>query len=342
MPLTKIASIRYKILDTCFRNPGKRYFIEDLLYECAKVLKEMNPDISGISRRTILADIAFMESGEGWSIDLERTRVNKRVFYRYSDLSFSINNMPLNKTDLFQLKDALGILAQFRGMPQFDWINEMLPKLHNGLQSQEDSIGLMEFEKNEDYKGHEFLGEIFNAIYNKRVLKVKYQPYTAEEPSILTLHPYLLKSYNQRWFLFGYNPEYGRYDWNLAVDRIESFEETNQTYTENNTINWQDYFYDIIGVTKPEGKEVEKVVVHIKGIRAKYAATKPLHGSQIPRWIDESTLQLTLRIIINREFVNTLLSFGADVIVIEPQTLRHSMLHQFKACLANYADKAHN
>ena len=35
MATNKNALIRYKILDTCFRNPGKKYFIEDLIEKCA-------------------------------------------------------------------------------------------------------------------------------------------------------------------------------------------------------------------------------------------------------------------------------------------------------------------
>ena len=31
MGITKNATIRYQTLDRCFKNPGKRYYIEDLL-----------------------------------------------------------------------------------------------------------------------------------------------------------------------------------------------------------------------------------------------------------------------------------------------------------------------
>jgi hypothetical protein len=50
MATNKNAQIRYKILDKCFRNSGRRYFIENLISECNKVLKEIDPDSKGISR----------------------------------------------------------------------------------------------------------------------------------------------------------------------------------------------------------------------------------------------------------------------------------------------------
>ena len=96
MAITKNALIRYKVLDKCFRNSGRRYFIDDLIQECNNVLLELDPGSDGISLRTIRDDIAFMKSPEGWDIELENLKEGKKMYYRYSDASYSINNMPLN------------------------------------------------------------------------------------------------------------------------------------------------------------------------------------------------------------------------------------------------------
>lgn len=40
MAQTKLATIRYQALDRCFSNWGRRYFIEDLIKECNKALRE--------------------------------------------------------------------------------------------------------------------------------------------------------------------------------------------------------------------------------------------------------------------------------------------------------------
>ena len=91
MATNKNALIRYKVLDNCFRNTGRRYFIDDLISECNKVLTEIDLSFNGISRRQIFDDISFMESAEGWSIELMKYRDGKKVFYRYLDPAFSIN-----------------------------------------------------------------------------------------------------------------------------------------------------------------------------------------------------------------------------------------------------------
>lgn len=57
MSANKNPLIRYKVLDRCFRNPGRRYFLQDLIDECNKVLLEIDSDSKGISRRQIFDDL---------------------------------------------------------------------------------------------------------------------------------------------------------------------------------------------------------------------------------------------------------------------------------------------
>ena len=96
-----------------------------------------------------------MESKEGWGIELARTRDGKRVFYRYINTDFSINNMPLNEVEINQLQSAADILSQFKGMPQFEWVNELVPKLKQGMAAKEAAATIIEFDNNQYLKGIE-------------------------------------------------------------------------------------------------------------------------------------------------------------------------------------------
>jgi predicted DNA-binding transcriptional regulator YafY len=295
MATNKNALVRYKILDKCFRNTGRRYFIDDLIDECNKALSNIDSESTGISRRQIFEDISFMESEEGWSIELDKSRDGRKVYYRYNDTSFSINNMPLNEVEVNQLKSAIDILSQFKGMPQFEWMHELVPKLQQGTVAEEKKT-IMEFDNNQYLKGIEHLGPLYNAILYKKALTISYQPFESDQPYDVTLHPYYLKQYNNRWFLFGYNPDKSKYDWNLALDRIASVAETKGKYQKNTEINWSEYFEDIIGVTKPITLEVETVILNFSERSAKYIESKPLHGSQKSKWIAEDTLEVSLEV----------------------------------------------
>ncbi len=310
--------------------------MDDLIAECESVLLEIDPESNGISRRQIFEDIAFMESKEGWSIELAKYRDGKRVYYSYADMSFSINKMPLNEVEINQLKAAVDILSQFKGMPQFEWVNELVPKLQQGIATDETSATIMEFDSNQYLKGIEHLGPLHNAIFYKKVLTISYQPFENDAPFDIVIHPYFLKQYNNRWFLFGYNPEKEKYDWNLAIDRMISLKETKGKYQKNNKIDWQEYFEDIIGVTKTVNAEPEKVVLHFKGRTGNYMETKPLHGSQKTKWIDENTLEITLEVIINYELERLILSYADSVVVKHPKILVDKLNDRIKSALQNY------
>lgn len=336
MATNKNALIRYKVLDNCFRNPGRRYFIDDLIAECENILLEIDPKSNGISRRQIFEDIAFMESKEGWNIELNKLRDGKKVYYRYADMSFSINNMPLNEVEINQLKAAVDILTQFKGMPQFDWLVELVHKLKQGIIFDTNSTIIMEFDNNQYLKGIEHIGILYNAIFYKKVLNIRYQPFQNDSSFDVLIHPYYLKQYNNRWFLFGYNPEKLKFDWNLAIDRIVIIKETEENYQKNDMINWQDYFEDIIGVTKPIDSKPENVILHFKGLTGKYVETKPLHGSQKQKWIDDNTLEVTLHIIINYELERLILSYADSAFVVHPVALANSINKRLTNALKFY------
>lgn len=308
----------------------------DLIEECEKVLLEIDPESNGISRRQIFEDISFMESSDGWEIELEKQRDGKRMYYRYSDLTFSINNMPLNEVEIGNLKNAVNILSQFRGMPQFEWINELLPKLRQGFNAADKSRVIMEFDNNQYLKGIEHLGELYNAIFYKKVLTVTYKPFEKESPYDVIFHPYYLKQYNNRWFIFGYNPLKDKFDWNIALDRIVRFREINEKYQQNTDIDWQEYFEDIIGVTKPDGAKTEKIVLRFDERSAKYIETKPLHGSQKPKWIDANTLVVSLQVIINYELERLILSYSDSVKVIQPLSLVNTIKERLVSAVGQY------
>jgi predicted DNA-binding transcriptional regulator YafY len=337
MAINKNALMRYKVLDNCFRNPGRNYFIEDLINECNKVFEEIDPDFNGISRRQIFQDIAFMESAEGWSINLLRKRDGKRVYYRYEDMSFSINNMPLNEIEINHLQNAIDILSQFKGLPQFDWISELIQKLKQGIDTGKNIQPIISFDSNLYLKGIEHLGTLYNAIYYKKVLEINYRPFQEECSFKVIIHPYFLKQFNNRWFLFGYNPITDKYNWNLALDRIVEITESRDIYHENSEIDWIEYFEDIIGVTKPGGGKPERIVLHFKGKSGKYIVTKPLHGSQKSRWISADLLEVKLDLMVNYEFESQIISYAEDVQVIETQSLREKIYRRLNQACAQYS-----
>ena len=138
MATNKHALIRYLALDKCFRNPGRRYSIDDLIDECSKELQEFSGDESGVKKRQVLKDIDFMTSANSYEIPLEKYKDGRRVYYRYTDRNFSIKNQPLNETEAIQLKETLITLSRFKGLPQFEWVSEIITRLESEFSIESD------------------------------------------------------------------------------------------------------------------------------------------------------------------------------------------------------------
>jgi len=325
MPVNKNAFLRYKVLDACFRNPGRLYAMDDLVEACNAYMMEVAPRSGGIRRRQVFDDIRFMESADGWQIPLVKWRSGRKVFFRYADLSFSIMSNPLSDLEIAQLRSAIDVIAQFKGMPQFEWIQDLLPKLSRNLALEDAPGTIVEFDHNQYLRGLEFLGALYSAVFYKKVLLIRYHPFDFETPCELVLHPYYLKQYSNRWYVYGYNPENGRSDWMLALDRILAMEEMRAEYQPNGEIDWRQYFDDIIGVTKPADCVPERVVLRFFGKTCHYIVTKPLHGSQKSRWIRPDVLEVHLEVIPNYELESTILSFAGFVQVAEPEHLAQTI-----------------
>lgn len=334
MAINKNALIRYQALDRCFRNSGRMYFWEDLLEECNNSLAELNPESNGIQRRQLFEDIRFMESSQSYGIVLERKRYGKRVFYRYEDVNFSINNELLSETELLQIKTALTLLTKFTGVPQFEWIQEMIPFIEQKIGligSQKEVISL---DGNIDLKGIHFLTPLFNGIVNERVLEVMYRDFKSEDSYPILFHPYYLKQYNNRWFVFGYNEKRAMTFWNMALDRIDSIQETALDYQKFDN-DWGDYFYDMIGVTKSEGQTSEEVMLLFTPEQAPYITTKPIHPSQKAKHT-EYGLEVRIQVILNYELEKLILSYGESVKVIAPVPLKESIKRRLQQAKEQY------
>jgi predicted DNA-binding transcriptional regulator YafY len=331
----KHAIIRYQALDKCFRNPGRKYYIEDLVEACNKSLYEFTGVDKGIQRRQVLEDIKFMESVQGWNIDLDRIRDGHKVHYRYSDTSFSINNRLLNENEENQLKEALQTLYRFKGLPQFEWIDEITARLDSGLGLSHNNKKIIEFDQNSYLKGLEFITPLYNAILYKKVISIEYKSFRQEVIQNFIIHPYFLKQYNNRWYIFGKN-DASDYIINLALDRFVAIQDYKKKYIANETINFDEYFEDIVGVTVHDKTKLQEVVLKVNNSLFPYIQTKPLHGSQKVKEQGKTHTSITLDLISNYELESLILSLGEGIEIIKPEELRNKIKHRIELTRNNY------
>lgn len=336
MATNKHAQIRYQALDKCFSNFGRMFDINDLVEECNKAIYNYTGINEGVKKRQVYQDIIFMESSQGWSVELKRNKSGRRVFFRYVDINFSINSTPLNQKEQHQIEQVLLTLSRFRGLPQFEWVEDITGRFQSFTRSGLPAAAkVMDFEQNHFLAGVRYMPEIFDAIVNKQVLQITYTPFKADAPLIFVFHPYYIKQYNLRWFIFGLTTPAAKIT-NLALDRIVLINSFPVPYVENTEIDFVNYFEDVVGVTIPHGAVSEKVQLLVSKERWPYIMTKPIHDSQKVSHRADDGVQIELDVIINPELIAKILSYGADVKVMFPTHLAKIIMKQIQSLLEYY------
>ena len=335
MPVNKHALIRYHALDKCFSNFARRYYIEDLIAACNDALynftgdeKYSDPLNPGISRRQILVDIDFMESPEGWNAMVDRIKDGRRVYYRYEDRNFTIDNQPITDEELTQLRETTLMLSRFKGLPQFEWIGAMITNLEDKFHLKGAEHSVIGLDNNEFVAGIEHISTLFNAIINKTPLRIKYNTFHKGSFTWI-IHPYYLKQYNNRWYLIGLNDNEYKDITHLGLDRIQSIEQAHTPFIENTFIeDFDEYFEDIVGVSFPAERVIEHIVLRFSQHRFPYIVAKPIHGSQ--KIVSIENRIVSIDVMPNRELESIILSFGEDIEVLEPQSFRRIIANKIK------------
>ena len=77
------------------------------------------------SKVTILEDLKRIENSFPEAI-IVQSKIGRKIYYEYEDKSFSIYNIPLSDDEMAQLAQTISILSKFEGMPNFDWIDDLI------------------------------------------------------------------------------------------------------------------------------------------------------------------------------------------------------------------------
>lgn len=332
MPNSKNFSTRLRVLDRCLGS-GHAYTGKELIGFINQEL-EAHSEPPVTSRNTLMEDLMSIEND--FNVSILRERHGRQTTYQYEKPGFTIFSSELSEDDFNHLEQALAILSRFEGMPQFDWMTQLSADMNLRMANQEQVKAIVGFESSVYNKGMEHFTPLFNAIRKRITVEIQYQSFKMDEPQTLIVHPYYLKQYNNRWFLFCSTGEYTTIS-NYPLDRILSVKEANIPYR-NTTVNFEEFFEDMIGVSKKTGQEPEIVLLRFPKEQYKYVATKPWHGSQKVLEKNDDYVIIQLDVIHNYELEQKILSFGDYVEVIAPKSLRDKIKERLGNARSQYKD----
>ena len=186
--------------------------------------------------------------------------------------------------------------------------------------------------------GKDYFQTIVRAMKDNHKLRMTYRKFGQAEPYTITVEPYAIKVFKQRWYLLAktdQQPQPKVY----ALDRMEQLEETAEEFEFPKDFDTEAFFAECYGVMCATQCKAEKIVIRAYPPYTNYLRTLPLHHSQkelrsTPEYADfEFYLRPTF------DFRQELFSQGDEVEVLEPATFREEMMETSRRILKRYREK---
>lgn len=269
-------------------------YLEDLGFGVSK--RTIERDIEAI-RNEFGMEITFNRSKEGYFID-EENSINIDSFLRFLEI---VNTAELLTESLSDSKHAL------------DYIS---------------------FDKGGGLKGIELLKPLLKAIKEHRKIKFQHFNFHTEKSKKYSLKPYLLKEYQNRWYVVGVVSGMNETR-TFGLDRIEELEVRDDIFKPDPLIQPMHNFDDTIGLVYSDSLK-EKVVLSYTPNQGHYVKSLPLHKSQKVIVDDEKECRIELNVVTNYELIQQILLHHSNVKVIEPKWLADEVKSLLKKAFDQY------
>ena len=320
--------------------------------EICKELKKKQDRPTIPTQRTLQNIIYKMRYVYGNSNDVKSTKGYKRIdtggrsqtdtLYWLQNTEFLIFPEEIfTKKDKELLSKLLNIIVSFNGVLPIDTILQKLDisriAIGNALK------GRIELEPNPYLE--KWISPLYDSIANQETIKITYSqlhtsPIEKDEEKEYILSPYYLKCYGGRWFLIAHiHGE--RYEWSVfPLDRINSIAKAEKKkFKHIDVYRIKEYYESVIGFYVPI-KDKKNPPVNYNASRLKvlhieieamdkdtyyYIKSNPIHSSQI---CNDKYLTIEIDVIENPSLIMKLLSYGHNIKVLEPSSIRENIIEE--------------
>lgn len=178
---------------------------------------------------------------------------------------------------------------------------------------------------------------LIHAIKNRNEASFFHTKYWEEEQenTLRKVQPLALKEARYRWYLIAKDLKDNRIK-TFGLERITNLEITNKKFQLPVNYNPEETFHNSFGIISVDNKEPVKIILSFSFEQGKYIKSLPLHHSQKELISTEEEYRIELLLHPTYDFVMELLSIGAQVKVLEPQSLKKEMIKKLEATLKQY------
>ena len=182
--------------------------------------------------------------------------------------------------------------------------------------------------------GKQYLQPIINAMKQGHKLQMTYHRFGQQESYTITIEPYAIKVFKQRWYLLAKNPK-REAPTVYALDRVKQLIETEETFQFPEDFNTEAFFRDCYGVMNTDDK-AQRIVIRANAPYMNYVRTLPLHHSQKEIKTTDQYADFEFYLKPTFDFRQELLAQGHDVEVLLPAQFRKEMKEMLEKMLSRY------
>ncbi|MCV6630343.1 MAG: WYL domain-containing protein [Flavobacteriaceae bacterium] len=186
---------------------------------------------------------------------------------------------------------------------------------------------------NKQPKGTKILYDMLLAVRKKQQIRFSYFKYYDGAHSQRLVHPYGVKEFKNRWYVLAEEKDKIKI---FAMDRISDMQTTAQHFDMPETFHMHHYFQYCFGIIHPEKEDPKDVTLSFTAFQGKYIKSLPLHSSQQILKDNKEELRIKLRLNITHDFKMEILSYGDQVRVLQPASLKQELKDILLRALKNY------
>lgn len=204
----------------------------------------------------------------------------------------------------------------------------------NALKIGENISDIIHFESRKPL-GTENLFGLIQAVKNRLNVKFIYRKFWEDEMTYRNVEPYALKEFKSRWYVIAKDHKDDKIK-TFALDRLTNLEITNMPFIIPSDFNVEESYRHCFGIISPSNEEPQEVILSFEPMQGKYIKSLPLHQSQQILVDNKAELRVSLKLFITHDLIMELLSFGADVNVLEPKSLSYKIRNANKEAYKQY------
>jgi len=314
--LTKNAFGRYQVIDSCLRNPYRKYPTMSEIIEACNDKLGYPPSVE-----TIQKDIRNMklEPPIGLGAPIRYSRAHQG--YEYEDPEYTLLGVSLHENEIATIENAIELIRAIGGSRLSSKFNHAMQKLLSATiekPSEMDDLPVLQTMLPPVSRGFEHFDLYYQSCKERIPLSFIHFSYQKRTFRHIILHPFLIKEFDNRWYLIGYSEYHGEIR-TFGLDRMSEPELLKRDFRSCSAQSKHEYLNDVYGVFPMSDRKKSIITIRADELSTHYFHAYPIHESQNMHKFPDGASEITFNLIPSIELARFILSQGHSVEILSPE-----------------------